>query len=209
MDGDAASSAVGHLYQQVRRYVEDLIVSGRLDAKGRLPSTRQLAEELAVSRNTVALAYQELVAEGFVTSRDRSGLYINSEVAALLAERDRSPERRESRSWLDRRILPQADAKPHLNKPIDWHEKPYPFVCGQVDPTLFPIRSWMRCLAEAVTGPNLVASLSDTPGRSDPLLLEQLCRRLLPTRGIHASPDEVLITMGTQEGLSLICAALI
>src|SRR4051794_23085385 len=71
------------LYQQLREALEHSIAEGRFPG-GRLPSSRALAAELGISRNTVNLAYQELVVEGFVSARPRSGLVVNEEIQERL-----------------------------------------------------------------------------------------------------------------------------
>jgi GntR family transcriptional regulator / MocR family aminotransferase len=64
--------ARGPLYRRVYHALKSVIRSGRLGPAARLPSTRELAEDLGVSRNTVMLAYEQLAAEGYVVSRNRS-----------------------------------------------------------------------------------------------------------------------------------------
>jgi DNA-binding transcriptional regulator YhcF (GntR family) len=68
------------IYQQLRKALEHAIASGALNPRLPLPSSRELARELGVSRNTVNTAYQELHAEGFVEARPRRGLFVNPEM---------------------------------------------------------------------------------------------------------------------------------
>lgn len=75
------------LYRQVRRVVEHGIAVGIFDSRRRLPSSRELAAELKVSRNTINLAYQELLTEGLVLSHERRGIFVNPEMVAA-AEAD-------------------------------------------------------------------------------------------------------------------------
>lgn len=63
------------LQNQIRQKLVDGIVSGTFPEGARLPSSRKLAEQLGVARNTVVLAYEQLVEEGFLESRARSGIY--------------------------------------------------------------------------------------------------------------------------------------
>ncbi|MFJ8916653.1 PLP-dependent aminotransferase family protein [Amycolatopsis sp. NPDC102389] len=195
------------LYRQVRRAIEHGIAIGTFDPAHRLPSSRELAAELSVSRNTINLAYQELVAEGFVESRERSGLFINAEMRPHCAvqERGTSP----AIDWSARvRRYPDAGV-PHIEKRPDWHTYPYPFLAGQVDVTAFPARSWTRCLRDALYRPHVFPSLQDSVGSDDPMLVDLICRQLLTARGIEADPSEVLITVGSQQGLDLLGRALL
>lgn len=70
------------LQHQVRRGMIDLMLSGAWMAGDRLPSSREMARSLGVSRNTVVLAYQQLIADGHVVSRERSGLFVAADLAA-------------------------------------------------------------------------------------------------------------------------------
>lgn len=200
-------SSTEPLYRQVRRAIEHGIAVGRFNPSRRLPSSRELAAELRVSRNTISLAYQELVAEGFVESRERSGLFINPEMRPHCEAQPR--ETRSRVDWPTRlRTFPDADV-PHIEKVSGWHRYPYPFLAGQVDVHAFPARSWLRCLREALYQPHVFASLADSVAADDPLLVEMICNNLLPSRGIEAQPEEVLITVGSQQGLDLLGRALL
>ena len=190
------------LYQQVRRAIEHGIAVGTFDPLHRLPSSRELSEELGVSRNTINLAYQELIAEGFVDSQERRGLFVNSEmrVQCNAQARDTTPRI----DWAQRvRTAPDAGI-PHIEKRPDWHRYPYPFLAGQVDVSAFPARSWARCLRDSLFHPHVFQSLQDSVACDDPMLVEMIRRHLLPSRGIEAGPDEVLVTVGSQQGLDLL-----
>lgn len=100
------------LYRQVRRAIEHGIAVGTFDVHQRLPSSRELAAELGVSRNTINLAYQELVAEGYVESKERSGLFVNSEMRPHCAVQEH--DTRSRIDWSARmRRYPDADV-PHI-----------------------------------------------------------------------------------------------
>lgn len=203
---DPLPESVSPLTDSVRQYLEDLIAGSRPGVNQRLPSARQLAEELGVSRNTVVAAYQELVTEGFVEARPRSGFYVNPEVATMLEERRTASHHQLQKVGFLPTVGPpfSSDPFPHIHKPEHWATLPYPFICGQVELETFPCRAWIRYLALSLDGANRAYSLADRPETDDPLLVQMLCKRLLPSRGIQASPEMVLITLGTQGGLSLV-----
>jgi GntR family transcriptional regulator/MocR family aminotransferase len=190
------------LYRQVRQAIEHGIASGAFDTQHRLPSSRELAIALAVSRNTINLAYQELIAEGFVRSYERSGMFVNPEMVGTAAAeiRDTFPRI----DW-SARMRPRADGDiPEIEKVRDWHRYPYPFVAGQVDVRDFPARAWARCLRDALDQPHAHASLQDSVADDDCMLVDMIRQQLLPSRGIEAAPDEVLVTVGSQHGLDLV-----
>jgi GntR family transcriptional regulator/MocR family aminotransferase len=69
-----------NLQKQIRQKLVEGILSGALPPAHKLPSSRKLSQQLEVARNTVVLAYQQLVAEGYLVSRARSGIFVNEEM---------------------------------------------------------------------------------------------------------------------------------
>jgi GntR family transcriptional regulator/MocR family aminotransferase len=197
------------LYRQLRQALEHEIATGAVDPRLALPSSRELARELGVSRNTVNTAYQELEAEGFVEARPRRGLFVNREMMRELNRREYFPAPSISVDWAAHLNRLPDEGVPEIAKIRDWHRYPYPFVAGQVDSSSFPRLAWMRALREALEPPHLHYSLRDGIDEDDPELLEQLCRFVLPARGIEVQPDNVLVTLGSQQGLDLLAHALL
>jgi GntR family transcriptional regulator/MocR family aminotransferase len=190
------------LYRQLRRWLERRILAGTLEPRRRLPSSRELAAELGLSRTTVNLAYQELLAEGFLEARPRSGIYINEELRRSPRPPAPAPTGASAPTGWSEQLRRSADVDlPSIEKIPDWQHYPYPFIAGQVDGSTFPVAAWTRCLRDALYPPHVHFSLRDAIGADDPLLVEMLCRHILPGRGIDAAPEEVLVTMGSQEGL--------
>lgn len=195
------------LYRQVRRVIEHGIAVGVFDARRRLPSSRELAAELSVSRNTINLAYQELLTEGLVLSHERRGIYVNPDMAAAAeADVQSSPS---VIDWSSRMRRYADEGVPEVEKTRDWHKYPYPFVAGQVDVQSFPATAWIRSLREALYQPHRFASLQDCVGADDPMLIDMIRRQILPARGIEAGADEILITIGSQQGLDLLARTLL
>ncbi|MFG1927673.1 PLP-dependent aminotransferase family protein [Cryptosporangium sp. NPDC048952] len=191
------------LYRQLRASLEQDILAGRLGAESRLPSSRELAASLGISRNTVVTAYQELIAEGYVTPLARSGLAVNAELRQVL------PPAENRFDW-DARLAPILDADlPISHRPRDWQRYRYPFLSGQPSSDLFPQRAWQRALRAALEGDSFWPSLSDLGDADDPLLVEALCRHILPARGIDADPSQVLVTLGSQQGHALVAGELL
>lgn len=189
------------LYRQVRRALENAVTTGMFDPDEALPSSRALAIDLGVSRNTIKLAYEELIAAGIVVSRVRRGLFVNPDVQSALAG---VPHRTSGIDWSKRtRTFPDADL-PHIEKVADWASYPYPFLAGQTDVRSFPVRAWQRALRESLYHPHVYPSLQDSLGVDDPMLVDAVRRQLLPARGIEADAGEVLITVGSQHGLDLL-----
>jgi GntR family transcriptional regulator/MocR family aminotransferase len=197
------------VYQQLRKALEHEIASGALDPRHPLPSSRELARELGISRNTVNTAYQELVAQGFVESRPRRGLFVNPEMLRYFGRGEAAENLTASVDW-SKHVRARLDrAMPEIAKVRDWYRYPYPFIAGQVETSSFPRLAWARALRDALEPPHLHYSLRDGVDEDDPMLVEQLCQRVLPTRGIEVGADQVLITLGSQQGLDLLSDTLL
>lgn len=198
------------LYRQLRHALEHQILSGGLSSDVALPSSRALAHELGLSRNTVNAAIQELVAIGLIEPRARSGHFINTQ---LLADGRKQHEQArgsgQSIDW-DAKIRPIPDRHlPQIVKTKNWSSYPYPFVAGQVDPDEFPRLAWAKALRTAMEPEHLHFSVRDAIDEDDPLLVDLLCQRVLPSRGIHVTGENVLITAGSQQGLDLLAQLLV
>lgn len=189
------------LYRQIRRAIEQAIATGMFVPAERLPSSRELAGELGVSRNTINLAYQELLADGAIVAEPRRGLFVNPDMPRPDAAADTEPG---GIDWSARLVQREAPGLPEVEKRPDWHTYPYPFLAGQSDPHAFPTQAWLRSLREALYHPHVFASLQDSIGADDPALVEQIRTHLLPARGIDAAPENILITVGSQQGLDLL-----
>ena len=203
---DPASSLP--LYRQLRAILEDQLARGVYAPTRPLPSTRYLSAALGVSRNTVALAYQELTSLGLVESRPRSGLYPVVVTPADAPRRIKRAHRDAGVDW-SARLAARREARhqlPVTRAPAfpDWRDFRYPFISAQPELKSFPVRGWQRAAVEALQTPHLAYSVRDAGDLDDPLLVEALCNEILPPRGVHATADEVLVTSGAQQGLSLI-----
>ena len=191
------------IYRQLRAAIIEAIESGVLPPGEPLPSSRSLAERLSVSRSTVNLTYQELVAEGFLVAKERGGYAVHPDL-----DRPQSDDEPRRVDWVNR-VVDYGDFLIHLRKPHGHQGQPYPFVVGAPDPELFPTADWTRALRATMADEHLPALIHDHTDADDPLFVEQLCREVLPARGIEATPDEILVTMGTQNGLRLAAASLV
>ena len=84
------------------------------------------------------------------------------------------------------RLLKHPAAQDNISKPLDWQSYSYPFIYGQVDHNLFPLAEWRDCARQALGKKWLGTWTNDTWAFDDPLLVEQIRRRILPRRGIMA-----------------------
>ena len=204
------------LQAQVREMLVSAILDGHLPSDEPVPSSRRLAKSLGISRNTVVLAYQGLVDDGYLVARERSGYYVNDQMrdGQMITSPPRSvPDGPEAAGpphvdWSAR--LKKRPARQHnLVKPRNWHDYEFPFIYGQVDHQLFPMAEWRECNRQALGRKWLDAWTSDVREDDDPSLVEQVRTRILPRRGIMANEDEILITLGAQNALYLIASLLV
>ncbi|APG26566.1 GntR family transcriptional regulator [Syntrophotalea acetylenivorans] len=172
------------LYRQLFLQIRDQIISGELPAHFKLPSIRAMAVELATSRNTVEGAFQELCAEGYIYSKSRSGYfvsYIDQELASS-----------------SRVIHPQQDLHPKLAERYK-----YDFHPARLDPEVFPASLWRRCLIDC-----LRSDAGDFSQYSEPQgewgLRCNLQFYLERSRGVHCTPDQIVVCSGLQQSLTIV-----
>ncbi|MEM7505370.1 MAG: PLP-dependent aminotransferase family protein [Pseudomonadota bacterium] len=197
------------LQAQIREVLMAAISAGQLRPGEAVPSTRAMARQLKVSRNTVTLAYQALVAEGFLMAKERSGFYVDDMAMDWLVQAPAPQTRSAAALDWEPRIVKRMGGQRFVQRPEDWQSAPYPFIYGQVDHQIFPIAEWRDCVRQAMGKRWLDAWTQDQYGDDDPLLIEQIAQRILPRRGIAAEPGNILITLGAQNALYLIAALLV
>lgn len=193
-----------NLQRQIRQKLVDGILSGALPPGHRLPSSRKLAKQLEVARNTVVLAYQQLIAEGYLVSRQRSGIFVNEGMLeSRVGYSQRGDRAADSSAWRRRTKRPGVTTLVAQDLP-NWYRYPYPFIDGKFDSTLFPIAEWREATRLSL-GVGEVKDWSAGSGDADdPMLLEEIRSKILTRRGIQARSDEILITMGTQNSLYIV-----
>jgi len=172
------------LYQRLRQAILD----GMLLPGSRLPGSRALAETLAVSRNTVTAAYEQLVAEGFLQPEQRG-----TKVVEL--------SRHETRPALEappstaRRLAPIRSCRFQPEDDADFRP-------GVPALSHFPLTAWRQGLDRTLRahGPSLLG-YGDPQG--EPALRASIARHLALTRGVRCAPRQIIITEGTQDALTL------
>lgn len=193
------------LQLQIRQAIIAAIENGRLPLGLRMPSSRDLAAVLRVSRNTVVIAYEQLVDQNFLVSRERRGYFVAGlpkNIGLSPAEASDQPQP-ESGRWEGRYAFDPSRFH-NIKKPLDWQAYPYPFIFGQFDPTLFPTNDWRESARAALSTSEINNWARDMIDGDDPALIEQLQLQVLPRRGIRARSDEIMMTMGAQHALYLI-----
>jgi GntR family transcriptional regulator/MocR family aminotransferase len=165
------------MYEQLERSLRDAIRDGRLPASARLPSSRALAAELGVSRGVVTSAYDQLVAEGYLETRQGAPVRVAHGVRA-------HPPRPPTPSLLAKYA--------------------YDFSPGLPDLAGFPRDRWLRSLRAAWRETALDAVGYGDP-RGVPELREALAGYLARVRGAAADPEHLIVCTGFRQGLALTC----
>ena len=189
---------------QLRAQIIAAIGDGQIPPDRPLPSSRELAAQLEIARNTVVIVYQQLADDGYLIARQRRGYYANPAVAA---QRLGSPPAAADVSlpidWPARlRLRPSRQR--NITKVRDWSDYPYPFIYGQFDPELFPVAEWRASCQQVLAGSDALDWAQDLVTRDDPQLLEQIRDKVLPLRGVWAATDEIIVTIGAQQALYLL-----
>jgi len=166
----------------LERALREAVRDGRLPPGTRLPSSRALATDFGLARGTVTQAYEQLVAEGFLTARPRSGV----EVAARpVPARTAGP--RLSREWPE--PIRGADLRP-----------------GLPDLSLFPRREWLQATKHVLqTVPNSTFGYGDWSGHTT--LRETLAEYLGRSRGVVATADQIIVCAGYTHAIRMVCQA--
>jgi GntR family transcriptional regulator/MocR family aminotransferase len=186
----------GEIYRQIRQAILD----GRLRPGERLSPTRELATTLRVSRSTVTVAYENLLAEGFATSHTGAGTFVSHQLEA------RRPASKTRRSTV--RALQVRGVWETISPPPDFVRADFDFRIGLPDASLFPHRAWRRVVARALRSREMAAGVYEGPaGNWD--LRAAIARHIGISRSVSTSPDDVIVTNGTQQALDIIARVLL
>jgi GntR family transcriptional regulator/MocR family aminotransferase len=196
----------GQIYRQLRAG----ILEGRLAGGTRLPSTRELATQLGVSRKTTLDVFERLLSEGYLSARAGSGTFVADGLERLPAGRsaharatDRSRERAAAQAKAAARAQPLWEQMPDsLPLPRSSVSSPLDFIGGATDKTLFPFDVWRRCVNHALRGQ------ARSPGTyreaaGDQQLRLAISRYLAFNRAVSSNWEDVIVTQGAQHALDL------
>jgi GntR family transcriptional regulator/MocR family aminotransferase len=192
------------LFLQIARAISDDVRRGRLKPGQELPSSRRLAETLAVHRNTVLAAYEELTAEGWIRSEPTRGTFVSAELPTLRPARaaaaaapaplvagfdlPRGPELYQAR----------VPSKGELN-----------LSAGAPDRRLAPVVALARAYRRALRGRGGAVLLDYGDPMGHPRLRAALGSMLAATRGVRARDGSLIVTRGSQHALDLVARTLL
>ncbi len=200
----------GSLQQQLQRALRAAILEGVLRPGERLPGSRTLARELGLSRNTVLIALQQLLSEGYLGARAGSGSYVAQELplapsspARAASAAEQSPRPRLARAA---RALQQLPLTP------SWELRRDPgtvdFRYGDAAYQDLPIVAWGRLYGRVLRRAGVRDLSYRVPGGL-PVLREALCAYLARARGVRCTPQQVIVTAGSQQAIDLALRVLV
>jgi GntR family transcriptional regulator/MocR family aminotransferase len=198
----------GPLHRRVYDALKAAIGNGRLAPGTRLPSTRTLAADLKLSRNTISLAYDQLVAEGYVVPRRRSMMCVASDIAF------QPPAATEPKRKTEPRVSAQARRlmdDPAMPSPGSYRCAPglrYDFRYGRPAIDDFPHEIWRKLVASRMRTAAPASFGYGAPGGSEPLR-EALSGYLSRARGLACSAQQIIIVDGSQQAFDLIARVLL
>ena len=201
----------GPLHRQLYRSLRGAILAGRLGAGARLPSTRSLARELGLARNTVMLACEQLVAEGYAAPRARSGTFVadalplppaatpakGAGAAARADAQPLEPRLSDTGRRLGEIVAPGRASWSPWQAPL-----PYDFRYGEPDYAGLPLETWARLLGRRARRLSARRLAYQAPGGATELR-EALCGYLARARGVVCAPEQIVIVHGSQQAIDL------
>ena len=201
------------LYQQLYRQIRDELVSGNFSGNfSRLPSSRELAADLGISRPTVRLAFSKLHAEGYLRSRIGSGTFVAGALPeTFLSVRKPGAGRqiRRQPSISERvRNIPDKRIGKQFDLGISEAAAGVSLISGHPAVDEFPIAIWERLRAQVLAKKG-AALLRYASNRGDADLRKAIAAYLCDFRGAHCQPDQVVIVAGMQQAMLMSAMALL
>ncbi len=190
-------------YRQIFDAVRQSILAGRLPPGTQVPSTRALAAQLGVARSTVVLAYEHLIAEGYLTGTTGSGSYVARDLPDLAPAPARPAARPRPKPGGRRPMAARADQylSAVIGAPFS-NRSPVAFRLGEPAVDLFPVKIWRQLYQRRwrVT-PHALMRYGDPAGFRP--LRQEIVDYLGAARGVRATVEQVILVRGTQQALDL------
>ncbi|ULT58824.1 PLP-dependent aminotransferase family protein [Neobacillus drentensis] len=169
-----------YIYQQIYEGIKENILTGKLKSNEKLPSKRSLAEQLNVSVNSVSFGYEQLLAEGYIYTIERSGYFVENITEFI-----------EQKKHLKQKL--PSELKEELVDRDGWLSLSH----MASDTSLFPFKEWLKCQEKAIK--SYKRELSELSYSQGPYVVrETICRMIALTRGVNCEPEQIIIGAGTQ-----------
>jgi|RhiMethySRZTD1v2_1073278.scaffolds.fasta_scaffold03064_10 GntR family transcriptional regulator/MocR family aminotransferase len=190
------------IFRQIHRQIGAAILAGALPPGSRLPSTRVLAEHLAVARASVVSAYEQLLAEGYVAGRIGSGTYVSADIPLPID----GGSRQHRPSAKGRRAL--AAPRPKRLPEPEFENDVRPFSIARTLADAQTMEAWRRLSNRALRAYGSVHFQYADP-RGLPELRQVICDYVRATRAVRCEPAQIIVTAGTQQAMDIAIRALL
>jgi GntR family transcriptional regulator/MocR family aminotransferase len=193
------------LQTQIFDQIRTMILNGQLRGDDPLPTTRELSVQLGVSRNTAVLAYERLIAEGYIRTKPYVGTFVSSDLpdtAFLSTHGPGAIQNQRSQEAVEEQELASIPLRTHQLAKPDRRRLAADFWVGRPDTRTFPLKAWSQHIKARLksAGPRLT-SYSDPAGLLE--LRQAIAKHLGPARGVIADPEQIIIVGGCQDGFNL------
>jgi GntR family transcriptional regulator/MocR family aminotransferase len=174
------------IYDQIYNSLRQKILSGSLNFGDKLPATRKLAAELSIGRNTIDKAYQQLVAEGYVTAIVGSGFTVNK-----IAPEFPLHQPKDFPDYTDESKTQSCSIR-------------YDFKYGAIDNSIFSHKQWRKSINNALTIMESYSCINYPNRQGEPSLRQSISAYLQRSRGVSCNASQVIITCGHQYSMEII-----
>jgi GntR family transcriptional regulator / MocR family aminotransferase len=169
-----------YIYQQIYNHLKKLILDGKFSTHYKLPSKRELAEDLNVSINSVANAYEQLLEEGYIYTVERKGYFVEDIIQFI------------SQQSTKKQDFPE-DLKEHTEPKEGWVSLSH----ISTDSTMFPYHEWVKCIQKAIK--HHQQDLAKITHPQGPFLVRKSIANMVSlSRGVSCEPEQIVIGTGTQ-----------
>lgn len=180
----ADKSAKKPMYRQIYISIRNAIENGNLKKGSKLPSIRKLSSELGVSVTTVNSAYDQLCAEGYISTKPQSGFYVAAEFENK----------------------PKTFDEDNYNSNLENTVYKYDFSSKSIDESIINLSDWKKNIKDVINRNYLLTSYGDVQGEET--LRIALQKYALGTRGVNSSANNIVVGAGTQAILYILCSVL-
>ncbi|WP_291735860.1 PLP-dependent aminotransferase family protein, partial [Leisingera sp. F5] len=193
------------IYRQLDASLRRLILDGSLAPGQKLPSTRELAQELGISRITVKNVYEQIIAEGYAQAQTGAGTFVADGLDTEAFPQIRTARRKDKPSVIEISGRARTIA---ASKSVARYGETAPFRPGVPALDQFPVKLWNKYMAEAMAR-DARRSLSYGQVNGNAALRKAIARHLADARGMKVDSERVIITSGAQQAFVLIAFVLL
>lgn len=171
------------LYQQLYKYIKNEIETGRLRPDEKLPSIRGISEKIGVSKTTIQTAYEQLMIEGYIYSKIKSGYYVSH---IILEEKFEDDDKESTNRHHASEDLPSEEY-------LKYH-----------DDTSFDFIKWKKCSNHVLTYKTMEL-LTDAEAEGERELRQEIAKYVYQSRGVYCKSEDIVVGAGVQQIMVMLC----